>query len=411
MAELNQVYLDHAATTPMRPVAYDAVVEELAQTGNPSSLHAAGRRARRIVEESRESVAADLGCRPSGVIFTSGGTEADNMALKGIFWQRNAADPQCNQVVVSSVEHPAVLDTAAWLGAHENAAVVALGVDSIGRVEVDALADQLKRQSDQIAVVSVMWANNELGTVQPVAQIAALCAEAGVPFHCDGVQAVQWLDAPGSLTNSHANATALTVSAHKLGGPVGVGALILDDARSCEPLVHGGGQELGMRAGTAAAAGVAGFAAALRECTTDRRDAATRVAALRDQLVTQVVRSVPGAVLNGDPSTNPDHRLPGHAHMSFLDCESDALLMLLDAAGIACSAGSACTAGVARPSHVLRAIGIDDSLARGSLRFSLGWNSTPGDVAAVVDALPEVITRARRAGDRRGIALAELSGV
>ncbi len=399
MAQGTSVYLDHAATTPMRPIAQAAMADELALTGNPSSLHAAGRRARRIVEESRESIAADLGCRPSDVIFTAGGTESNNLSLKGIYWNQRARDARRTHVVVSSIEHPSVLDPAAWLGRHESAEVVTLPVDSEGRVDLAALTEYIHRFASDIAVLSVMWANNELGTVQPVKEIAQLCAESGVRFHCDAVQAVPWMD-PGVWMTQ---ATALSVSAHKLGGPVGVGALIFDDAKKLEPLLHGGGQELGARSGTVNTAAIAGFAAALRESVVTRAESALQISGLRDDLIRGVAQQVPDVILNGDSSVASEGRLPGIANLSFPGCESDALLMLLDANGIACSAGSACTAGVARSSHVLTAIGLDDDLARGALRFSLGWNSTSSDVAALTAALPDAVTRARRANTRQPV--------
>src|SRR6266511_2705601 len=293
-------YLDHAATTPMLPEAVDAYVAASGTIGNASSLRAAGRLARRRVEEAREQVAAVLGARPSEVIFTGGGTESDNLAVKGIFWARRAADPARTRVVAGSVEHHAVLDAVGWLGAHEGATVSWLPVGAAGRVRPEELREAL---DDDVALVTSMWANNEVGTVQPVAELAALAAARGVPYHTDAVQAVGQVPVDFAASG----AAALTVSGHKLGGPVGVGAL-----------------------------------------------------------------------------------LPG--------CEGDALLLLLDAAGVACSTGSACSAGVAQPSHVLLAMGADESRARSSLRFTLGHTSTSADIEELVAALPGAVERARRAG-------------
>jgi cysteine sulfinate desulfinase/cysteine desulfurase-like protein len=386
------VYLDHAATTPMRPEAIAAMTEELAQLGNPSSLHAAGRRARRVVEESREQLAEVFGARPSEIIFTSGGTEADNLAVKGLYWARHEGSR--NRVLTTSVEHHAVLDSVRWLEEAQGAEAVWLGVDPVGAVGPEVLRAAIGQASEQVAMVSVMWANNEVGTVQPVAALAAVAREYGVPFHTDAVQAAAQL--PVDFAASGADA--LTVTAHKLGGPVGVGALILGRGVGPVPVLHGGGQERDIRSGTLDTAAIRAFAVAAAVCAERQADEAAHLAELRDDLVRQVLAVVPDAVLNGPPP-GPD-RLPGNAHFSFPGCEGDALLMLLDANGIACSTGSACTAGVAEPSHVLLAMGADDSRARGSLRFSLGHTSTKHDADALALVLGEVVDRARRAASR-----------
>jgi cysteine desulfurase len=382
-------YLDHAATTPMLAEALDAYVAAARDVGNPSSLHAAGRCARRLVEESRERIAAALGARPSEVIFTSGGTESDNLATKGIFWARRAASLNHNRVLVSSVEHHAVLDAADWLAAHEGAIAEFLPVDPLGRVPVEVVADLLDRYRDEIALISVQWANNEVGTVQPIVELARLAADAGVPFHTDAVQAV------GSIPVDFAasGVAAMTVTGHKLGGPVGVGALLLGRDVAATPVLHGGGQERDVRSGTLDTAGVAAFAVAVETAVKTQLDHYTRVGDLRDELAARVREAVPDAIYNGDVAD----RLPGNAHFSFPGCEGDALLMLLDAQGVACSTGSACSAGVAQPSHVLLAMGADDDRARSSLRFTLGHTSTTADVDALLAALPGAVERARRA--------------
>jgi len=389
----NPVYLDHAATTPMRPEAISAMTEELACLGNPSSLHAAGRRARRVVEESREQLAEVFGARPSEIVFTSGGTEADNLAVKGLYWARHEGSRR-RRVLTTSVEHHAVLDSVRWLEDTQGAEAVWLAVDPDGGVRPDALRAAIGQASEQVAMVSVMWANNEVGTVQPVSELAAVANEYGVPFHTDAVQAAAQL--PVDFAASGADA--LTVTAHKLGGPVGVGALILARGVGPVPVLHGGGQERDIRSGTLDTPAIRAFAVAAAVCAKQRGDEAARLAELRDDLVRQVLAAVPDAVLNGPPP-GPG-RLPGNAHFSFPGCEGDALLMLLDANGIACSTGSACTAGVAEPSHVLLAMGADDSRARGSLRFSLGHTSTKHDVDALAAVIGEVVDRARRATAR-----------
>jgi cysteine desulfurase len=406
------VYLDHAATTPMRPAAIEAMTEELAHLGNPSSLHAAGRRARRVVEESREQLAEVFGARPSEIIFTSGGTEADNLAVKGLYWARQGEarrdgagqygarqdgarhEGGRRRVITTSVEHHAVLDSVRWLEETQGAEAVWLGVDADGTVRPDMLRAAIEQAPEQVAMISVMWANNEVGTVHPVSELAAVAREYGVPFHTDAVQAAAQL--PVDFAASGADA--LTVTAHKLGGPVGVGALILARRVEPVPVLHGGGQERDIRSGTLDTPAIRAFAVAAAECAKQLADESVRLAELRDDLVRQVLTVVPDAILNGPPS-GPG-RLPGNAHFSFPGCEGDALLMLLDANGIACSTGSACTAGVAEPSHVLLAMGADDSRARGSLRFSLGHTSTQQDVDALAAVIGEVVDRARRAAAR-----------
>ncbi len=381
-------YLDHAATTPMLPEAIEAYSTAAGLVGNASSLHAPGRRARRSVEEAREKVAAALGARPSEVIFTAGGTESDNLAVKGIFWSRHAADAGRTRIIASAAEHHAVLDAVEWLGRFEGAEVIWLPVDRSGRVDPQALRAELV--TDRVALVTTMWANNEVGTVQPVAELAAVAAEFGVPLHTDAVQAVGQLPVDFAASG----ASALTVTGHKLGGPTAVGALLLGREVGCTPLLHGGGQERDVRSGTLDVAGITAFAVAVEIAAKAQSEFSTRVAVLRDQLVAGVRSAVPDAVLNGDP----ENRLAANAHFSFPGCEGDALLLLLDAQDIACSTGSACSAGIAQPSHVLLAMGADEARARSTLRFTLGHTSTVDDVEALVAALPAAVERAKRAG-------------
>ena len=388
------VYLDHAATTPMVPEAIEAMTRQLAVPGNPSSLHASGRKARRVVEESREAVARALGARPSEVVFTSGGTEADNLAIKGIFWSRRAADPRRSRILVSAVEHHAVFDCVEWLAAHDGATPVWLDVDEFGRVRPQTVRAAIEADPESVALVSVMWANNEVGTVQPIAEIATIAHEYGIPVHSDAVQAIGQL--PVDFAASGLDA--LSVTGHKFGGPVGVGAMLATRDLAVTPVLHGGGQEREIRSGTVDTPAVAGFATALR-LAVDRQPALARqLVELRDDLIARVRAAVPDALLNGDPGSDLDARLPGNAHFSFPGCEGDALLMLLDARGVECSTGSACTAGVARPSHVVLAMGADDDLARATLRFSLGHTSSEADVDALLGVLPGAVERARKAG-------------
>ncbi|SCF57795.1 cysteine desulfurase family protein [Streptomyces sp. Ncost-T10-10d] len=385
-------YLDHAATTPMLPEAIAAMTAQLAVTGNASSLHAAGRRARRTVEESRETLADALGARPSEVVFTSGGTEADNLAVKGLYWARRAADPHRTRVLASPVEHHAVLDAVDWLAEHEGANVEYLPVDPYGRVHPDALREAILRNPDDLALVTVMWANNEIGTIMPVRELADVAREFGVPMHADAVQAFGQLE----VDFARSGLAAMTVSAHKIGGPFGIGALLLGREYTPVPVLHGGGQERHVRSGTLDVPAIAAFAVAGRLAADGREEFAHEIGGLRDDLVAAVLAAVPDAVLGGDPT--PGGRLPANAHFTFPGCEGDSLLLLLDAQGIECSTGSACTAGIAQPSHVLLATGTDPDLARGTLRFSLGHTSTKQDIDEVARAIGPAVERARTAG-------------
>ncbi|MFI6450081.1 cysteine desulfurase family protein [Streptosporangium amethystogenes] len=385
---MKSAYLDHAATTPMLPEAIEAMTAQLGQVGNASSLHAAGRRTRQVVEESRETIAAALGARPSEVVFTAGGTEADNLAIKGLYWARRAGG--ADRILISAVEHHAALDPAHWLSDHQGATVELLDVDEFGRVHPQTLREAIERDPGSVALASVMWANNEVGTVQPVHALAEVAREYGVPFHTDAVQAVGQIP----VVFADSGIDALTLSGHKVGGPMGVGALLLARGVDPVPVLHGGGQERDVRSGTLDAPAIAGFATAVRTAVARQAETSTRLAALRDDLIRRVRAAVPDVILNGDPV----NRLPGNAHFSFPGCEGDALLMLLDAKGVECSTGSACSAGVAQPSHVLLAMGADGFRARGSLRFSLGHTSTEAEVDRLAEIIGLAVERARRAG-------------
>ncbi len=385
-------YLDHAATTPMLPASVETLTCHLHRTANASSLHTSGRRARRVVEESREQVAAALGAGPNDVVFTSGGTEADNLAVKGLFWGRQDDATRRHRIVASAVEHHAVSDSVEWLVQHEGAEVEWVPVDGAGRIDLDAYRDILDRDPDSIALVSVMWANNEVGTLQPIDEVVAAAKQHGIPVHSDAVQAVG--SVPVDFGDSGVDA--MTITGHKLGGPYGAGALLLRRGLDLAPVLHGGGQERGVRSGTLDTPAIAAFAVAVDTAVAARPSQAPRIASLREELVAGVQARVPGAVVSGDP--DPAGRLPGIAHFTFTDCEGDSLLYLLDARGVECSTGSACQAGVPQPSHVLRAMGMDDTQSRGALRFSLGHTSTKTDVDAVLEAIGPAVERARNAG-------------
>ncbi|MFM1986774.1 MAG: hypothetical protein RIS18_991 [Actinomycetota bacterium] len=383
-------YLDHAATTPMLAESIAAMSAELAQVGNPSSLHSSGRRARRVVEESREVIAAAIGARPIEVIFTGGGTEANNLAVKGLYWAAQKKDKNKKRVLVSAVEHHAVLDPVMWLGEHEEAEVEILPVDNLGRVLPETLRQAFEKNPNDVALVTVMWANNEVGTVQPINELVKIAHEYKTSIHSDAVQAVGCLE----VHFQNSGLDAMTISGHKVGGPQGIGALVVKRDLELTPLLHGGGQERDVRSGTLAAPAIAGFAAAITTAVSQRVARANRLTSLRKDLIKRIQEHIPDVVLNGDP----DNRLPGNVHFSFNGCEGDALLMLLDAQGIECSTGSACSAGIPQPSHVLIAMGRDEVTARASLRFSFGSTSTPDDVDAVMQVLPAIVERAKRAG-------------
>lgn len=393
-----RVYLDHAATTDVLPAAIDAMVMQMRAGGNPSSLHALGRDARATVEYARERIARAIGADPAEVIFTSGGTEADNLAVKGIYWKRREEDPQRTRILVSSIEHHAVEDTCEWLEKAEGAHVEWIPVDERGRVDPQTVRELIEKNPDDVALVTVMWANNEVGTVQPIPEIAAIAAEYGIPMHSDAVQAF------GAVPiDFHASGTTtLAISGHKIGGPMGIGALVATRAVQMTPVLHGGGQERSVRSGTIDAPAIAGFAEAAVHAVEHLPEESARIAALRNELVAAVSALIPQAHLSGeDPLTEEypgQKRLPGNAHFTFENAEGDTLLFLLDMQGISSSTGSACNAGVTRPSHVLIAMGMDEDTARSAQRFTLGHSSTGADIARLIAALPTAYTQAAKAG-------------
>jgi cysteine desulfurase len=388
------VYLDHAATTLMRPEAIQAMTAQMAVIGNASSLHTSGRVGRRVVEESRETIAQALGARPSEVIFTSGGTESDNLAIKGTFWARRDADPRRVRLLVSTVEHHAVMDCVDFLEAHEGAKVSWLEVDHLGRVHPETVRMAIEADPESVALVSVMWANNEVGTVQPIAEIAAVAHEFDIPVHSDAVQAAGQIE----VDFARSGLDLMSVTGHKVGGPQGVGALLARRDATLVPLTHGGGQERQIRSGTLDVPAIRGFAVALSCATANLAVEAERLVALRDKLVRGAEDAGFGIRVSGDwEPGDGGRRLPGNAHLLVPGCDGDSLLYLLDAAGVECSTGSACQAGVPQPSHVLLAMGMPEHQARGALRLTLGHTSTEGDVDAFLAALPAAVERAQRA--------------
>ena len=376
-------YLDYAASAPLRAEALAAMLPLLERpAANPSSQHAQGRAARAAVETAREQVAALVGAAPAEVVFTSGGTEADNLAVKGTMLARS---PDARYPICSAVEHHAVLDAAAWAEADAGARVDLAPVDRLGRVELDRLAPLL--QPGRTALVAVMAANNEVGTGQPVATVADLAHAAGALLLCDAVQAA---GLPG-VDMARDGVDLLALASHKLGGPTGVGALVVRAGTTLRPLLHGGGQERGLRSGTLPAAAIAGFGAAADAALADRQtDAATTLTTLRTRLLSGLQTLAPDLRLNGDP-TPSGAGLPGLLSVRFPGRRAEDLLLLLDRYGVACSAGSACASGAVAPSHVLVAMGRDPAEARETVRFSLGHGSTQADVDEAVAAVGQAL--------------------
>jgi cysteine desulfurase len=368
------VYLDHAATTPMFDAAIDAMNSALRKLGNPSSLHTEGRSTRKDVEDARESIAKAIGCQASEVIFTGSGTEANNAAIKGLFWHSDK-----KVILISSIEHHAVLDPAHWLAEHEGAEIIEIPVTASGVIDLDFMKKVVQERANEIALISVMHSNNETGVIQPIADVVKIAG--AIPVHCDAVQSFTKV----SLSFKDLGLFAMTISGHKVGGPLGIGALILRRAVEIPPLLHGGGQERDIRSGTLNAPSIVALAAAVKADLYD----AKKVESLRDSFEAGVLSLRPDAVINGKGAP----RLPGISNITFPGTQSDSLLLLMDSEKVSCSTGAACTAGVHRPSHVLMAMGLTDVVSQSSLRFSFGSTNTTEDVAYALSVLPTVIER------------------
>jgi cysteine desulfurase len=378
-------YLDHAATTPLLPEVRSAMLEALDVYGNPSSVHGFGRDARRIVERARDQVARAIGASSQEIVFTAGGTEADNLALKGAAGKLAGSG---RHVVTTTFEHHAVLDAADWLHT-QGFEVTFVPTPSSGVISAEDIAKALRRET---ILVSVMAVNNEVGTVQPLAEIVAAVKAANnrVLVHCDAVQALG--NIPVDVKAWGVDLAAF--SAHKLGGPKGTGALYVRSGVPLEPVLHGGGQERGLRSGTHNVAGIAGFGVAAETAAREVDEKTNRLLPLRRRLLEGIAAAVPDSRLNGDLEA----RVPGNVNVAFSGAEGETILLMLDQAGIACSAGSACQSGAIDPSHVLLAMGLSKELAGASIRFTLGRSSTEEDVDAVLTALPEIVATARRVG-------------
>jgi cysteine desulfurase len=381
---MRRVYLDHAATTPVDPAVAELMAQVLREVpGNPSSIYAEGRRARALVDRAREEVAQAIGADPAEIVFTSGGTEADNLALRGVL---KAREGEADGIVITAIEHHAVLDTAHDLEGHGQARVTVLAVDEDGRVRPDAVRGALDGRT---AIVSVMHGNNEIGTLEPIEVIGPLCRERGVTFHSDAVQTVGALE----IDVRSLPVDLLSVNAHKFYGPKGVGALYVRTGTRIATVQTGGGQEKGRRTGTENVAGVVGLGAAMRIATAKRATESARQAALRDMLIAGIRARIPDATLTGHPT----ERLPNNASFCFSGTQGEALVVSLDLEGFSVSSGSACTSGNTDPSHVLLALGLDRELAQGSLRLTLGRATTEADIVALLAALPPIVERLRAA--------------
>jgi cysteine desulfurase len=385
------VYLDHAATAPMLPAAITAYAEAMAVVGNPASIHSQGQNAKRMLEEARERVAASVHSDPIEIVFTGSGTESVNLGIKGLYWARAPR----TRVLVPGGEHHATVDTVEWLAGQEGARIQWIPLDALGRIDLPALDAAIRENPQDVALVTLLAANNEVGTLQPVEEVAALAAAHGIPVHVDAISAYGHV--PIDFAALHAaGVSALSVSAHKIGGPVGIGALVLSRTATVVPLIHGGGQQRQVRSGTQDVAAAVSFAVAATAMTAELAAENARLRVLRDAVIDGVRTAVPSAVLNGD--ADPAGRLPGNAHFTFPGCEGDSLLFLLDVAGVSVSTGSACQAGIPEPSHVLRAMGRSEAEARSALRITLGRTSTQADVDALISALPAAWAQAIGAG-------------
>jgi cysteine desulfurase len=384
------VYLDYAATTPLRKEVFDAYVEQLQTLGNPSSVHSTGQAVRRTLEEARESLAKSVDCNRSEVIFTAGGTESNNLAIKGLYWQRKAEDKNRNIIISAATEHHAVIDPIEWLEKHDGAEIIWLPVDYQGRIDLTFLEDFLTQENSRVTLITLMLANNETGVITDMDSVTALANKYQIPVHSDAIAAFGHI--PFSFANS--GLAAASISAHKIGGPIGVGALIVSRATKLVSIIHGGGQERGMRSGTMNAPFAKAFAVAAELAIAELDSEMKRLELLRNRLV----EGVQSLSSRANHTSNQAKRLPHNAHFTFEGCSGDSLLFLLDQQGVCVSVGSACQAGVNGPSHVLVAMGRTDREANGCIRMTLGNQSTDADVDAFLAALPKALEGALRAG-------------
>ena len=383
------IYFDHAATTPISDSALTALTNQAKKLGNASSLHSAGRSVRKDLEAAREEIAKAIDCAPSEVIFTATGTEANNLAIKGLYWK--AIKEGKNLIITSTFEHHAVMDPILWLAEHEGAKVIEIDVDKSGMVDLDRLKQVVIDNKGKIAFISIMHSNNEVGTLQDIAQIVKLAGD--IPVHSDCVQSFGKVE----LSFKELGLTAATISAHKIGGPLGVAALILKRGLDIEPILHGGGQERDIRSGTFNAPSILAFAAAATESASQFKDRSVVVRKLKQSLIEMVKKNISDAWVNGDQTNS----LPGIVSITFPRSDSEGLLLLLDSEGIACSTGSACSAGVQRPSHVLLAMGLSEDETTSTLRFSLSHSNTIAEIEKLGAVIASVVERSRAASGKK----------
>jgi cysteine desulfurase len=385
MSEIKKIYFDYAASTPLDPRVLEKMMPFFSDDfGNPSSIHTFGQRAEAAVDEARETVAACFHCDPEEIVFTGCGTESDNLALRGAVWYGRKMR-EANHILISPVEHHAVSITAEQLAHEQGFELEYIPVDEYGQVDPDAVAARLKPDT---AIVSVVYANNEIGTINPVAEIGAVCAQKGIPFHTDAVQAAAHLQ----MDVQKDKIDLMAIGAHKFYGPKGVGALFIRNGTKLLPVITGGQQEFGLRAGTLNVPYIIGLAEALKLGQEEIQQRSNHVQPLRDELVNFVLEHIADTRLTG----HPQHRLPNHASFVFKGVNANALLLLLDMEGFACSSGSACKVGNPKPSDILTAIGLPDEWALGSLRITLGKYTTLEQVRAFEAILPVVVEKARR---------------
>jgi cysteine desulfurase len=383
------IYFDHAATTTMVEPAIAALTDAIKKLGNASSLHSAGRSVRKDLEQAREQIAQAIDCAPSEVIFTATGTEANNLAIKGLYWLGVKKNKKV--IITSTFEHHAVADPITWLAEHEGAQVVAIDVDRNGFIDLKQLAAQVEEHKNNIALISIMHANNEVGTIQDINQVVKIAGD--IPVHSDCVQSFGKVE----LSFKKLGVTAATISAHKIGGPLGVAALILRKGLDIEPVLHGGGQERDLRSGTFNAPGIISFAAAAANAVDNRKERELKIRELKSELIQTIKKNISDAWVNGDQAKS----LPGIVSITFPKTDSEGLLLLLDSEGIACSTGSACSAGVQRPSHVLMAMGLTEDETTSTLRFSLSYSNTINEIAKLGSVIATVVARSKAASGKK----------
>jgi cysteine desulfurase len=384
------VYLDHAATSPIRASVLALYVATLSEIGNPASVHSFGQHSRQILEQAREEIAKAINCDRNEVIFTSGGTESDNLAIKGIYWDVNSKDPSKNVIISAAAEHHAVLDAINWLVDSQNAELYLIPSDDQGVLDIAALESYLEQNAARVALISVMWANNEIGVIHPISEITTLAKSYQIPVHSDAIAALGHI--PVDFAES--GLAAMTITGHKLGGPVGSGALILRRDQKLTPVNHGGGQERNLRSGTPDASSAAALALTITEAVSEQGELAARHKIMTERLIAGVKQIADDVVVSAENVP----RLPNNAHFRFPGCLGDSLLFLLDSDGVSISTGSACTAGVNGPSHVVLSLGASNDEAMGTLRITLGHSTKDQDIEAFLKALPKAYEGAKKAG-------------